>query len=201
MNDSREQRICIRFCVKLGKTGAETIAMMRQAFGANAMTRSKIFEWHKCFREGRISVEDDSRSGRPSTFSTEEKQCQVHESIRSNRRLTIREIAEGLNISLGRNVPQNLRHHRNVSKFVPRILTQKRKEARTEISNNFFEEIKPKDDFLKIFVTDNKTWVVTKLGKAPLRICEPNLKLFQKKHLRKPSRNGECVGAGAFRQF
>lgn len=201
MNDLKEQRICIRFCVKLGKTGAETITMMQQAFGEDVMTQSKIFEWHKSFQEGRISVEDDSCLGQPSNSTTEKKQCEVRELIRSNHRLTVREIAEGLiSFNSCQNISQNL-EHRSISKFVPRILTLKRKEAHTEIPKSLFEGTKPNDDFLKIFMTDNKTWVVTKLDKTPLKIREQDLKLFQKKCLRKSCRSRECFRISAFKQL
>jgi len=44
---------------------------------------------------------EDERSGRPSTSKTQENVERVIEMIRSNRRLTIREISEYLNISYG----------------------------------------------------------------------------------------------------
>jgi len=47
------------------------------------------------------SVEDEERSGRPSTSKTQENVERVSEMIQSNRRLTIREISEDLNISYG----------------------------------------------------------------------------------------------------
>jgi len=46
-------------------------------------------------------VEDEERSGHPSTSKTQENVERVSEMIRSNRRLTIREITEDLNISYG----------------------------------------------------------------------------------------------------
>jgi len=38
-----EQRVCIKFCVRLGKTGSETYEMLKQAFGDSCMSRSQIF--------------------------------------------------------------------------------------------------------------------------------------------------------------
>lgn len=193
MNDLREQRICIRFCVKLRKTDAETVAMIQQAFGEKAMTQSKIIEWHKHFREGRISVEDNSRSKLSSTCTLQQKQYKVNDLISSNRRVTVHEVADRLNIPFDsrQSIPQNLGYRRNVSKFVPRILSIKRKEPRTEVPEAPFEEINPNDDFLKIFVTDNKTWVVTRLSKTSPKSREQNLKLLQKRHLRKSSKSRE----------
>ena len=36
-----EQRVCIKFCVRLGKTGSETLEMLKQAFGDSCMSRSR----------------------------------------------------------------------------------------------------------------------------------------------------------------
>ncbi|EFN79966.1 Putative uncharacterized protein FLJ37770, partial [Harpegnathos saltator] len=52
------------------------------------------FEWLKKFREGRESVEDDPRSGRPSTSTDDAHIGKVRELLPQNRRLTVREIAD-----------------------------------------------------------------------------------------------------------
>jgi hypothetical protein len=39
MADLREQRVCLKFCFKLGKTAAETHQMLKQAFGDNSSVR------------------------------------------------------------------------------------------------------------------------------------------------------------------
>jgi len=36
------------------------------------MSQSKMFSWYKRFKDGRMSVDDDERSGRPSTSTTPE---------------------------------------------------------------------------------------------------------------------------------
>ena len=67
MNNLKEQRFAMKFCVKLGKSTTETFAMLNTAYGDVAMKRATCFRWHKRFKNGRLSVEDDERSGRPST--------------------------------------------------------------------------------------------------------------------------------------
>ena len=44
MASNNEQRICINFCVKLGKTATETVVMLQQAFGDVALSRGRVFE-------------------------------------------------------------------------------------------------------------------------------------------------------------
>ncbi|GFW81512.1 protein GVQW3 [Trichonephila clavipes] len=84
------QRICIKFCFKLGKTGTENYEMMKTAFGDKAMSRAQVFKWFRRFKEGRQSVNSDPRSGRPSTSRNEDKIAQVKAVVRSDRRLSPR---------------------------------------------------------------------------------------------------------------
>ncbi|GFW62992.1 hypothetical protein TNCV_4453401 [Trichonephila clavipes] len=67
MYENTDQRICIKFCFKLGKTGTETYEMMKTAFGEEAMSRARVFEWFRPFKEGRQSVNSDPRSGQDCT--------------------------------------------------------------------------------------------------------------------------------------
>jgi hypothetical protein len=71
MDGKLEQRVCIKFCLKLGKSAAETIEMLREAFGEHSLSRTAVFEWHSRFMFGRASVEDE-RSRRPRTSKTTE---------------------------------------------------------------------------------------------------------------------------------
>ena len=67
MTNKQDQRICIKFCFHLGKMRSETIQIMQKAFGNECMSKTRIKEWNNRFIGGRISVDSDSRSDRPST--------------------------------------------------------------------------------------------------------------------------------------
>ena len=58
---SVEQRTNIKFCVKLGKMATETFNMLLEVYGDSCMSRTRVFEWHKRFVDGRLSVEDDAK--------------------------------------------------------------------------------------------------------------------------------------------
>ena len=47
MCESTEQRICIKFCFKIGKTATETYQLLQQAYGEDAMGRTQVFDWFR----------------------------------------------------------------------------------------------------------------------------------------------------------
>ncbi|UYV71239.1 hypothetical protein LAZ67_8002356 [Cordylochernes scorpioides] len=71
------------------------------AYGDAVMSRRRVFEWYKHFKEGRKETADNERSGRPSTSTTPEKVDKVLELVREDRRITVREVAEEAGISFG----------------------------------------------------------------------------------------------------
>ena len=75
--------------------------MLKLVFGDAAMTMKTVYKWFERFRNGCESDEEEERSGRPSTSKIQENVERVSEMIRSNRRLTIREISEDLSVPYG----------------------------------------------------------------------------------------------------
>jgi reverse gyrase len=54
MSDNNlEQRINIKFCVKIGKSASEMLALLTVAYGEYAMKKLSDFQWHRRFMEGR----------------------------------------------------------------------------------------------------------------------------------------------------
>jgi len=93
-----EQRMSIKFLVKLGKSGKEIRQMLLQVYGYNAMKKTAVHKWVKCFSEGTGSVTDEERSGWPATSRTEENIAKIRQIVRENRRLPVRSIAEQVNV-------------------------------------------------------------------------------------------------------
>jgi len=52
---------------------------LTEAWGEDCMSRARVFELHKQFSEGRESVKDDDRPGRPRTVlpMTTLKKCEM----------------------------------------------------------------------------------------------------------------------------
>jgi len=94
-----EQRIKIKFCVKIGKSASGTLAILTVAYGEYAMKKLSVFEWHRPFKEGREDVQHDPRSGQPKTRRTDANVDRVRTLVSSDRRLGVRVIAEELNMN------------------------------------------------------------------------------------------------------
>ncbi|PNF20381.1 hypothetical protein B7P43_G02788 [Cryptotermes secundus] len=94
MADFREQRAAVKFCFLLGKSGTETLEMLKTAYKDDAMGKTQVFEWFSRFKNGEMSIDDKPRSGRPSTARTHENVEKIREIIKEDRRRTIEEIVE-----------------------------------------------------------------------------------------------------------
>jgi len=68
--------------------------MLQETFGDNAMNQSKTFLWYKRFKDGQTSIDDDERSGRPSTSTTPENIAKDREAILADRRQTTHDVCE-----------------------------------------------------------------------------------------------------------
>ena len=66
-NTRMEQQINLKFLVKPRKSPTECFKLLTEVYGEDVKSRPRVFEWHKRFKSGREEVEDDPRSGRPST--------------------------------------------------------------------------------------------------------------------------------------
>ena len=61
MSDCKsEQRVNIKFLVKLKKSAMETFQLLTEAYSADCKSCACVFEWHKQFSEGRESLKDES---------------------------------------------------------------------------------------------------------------------------------------------
>ena len=61
-----------------------------EVYGKECMSRTRVFEWHKRFHEGRTDVEDDERSRRPTISKTTNNNREIEKIVQEDRRLSIR---------------------------------------------------------------------------------------------------------------
>ena len=73
--------------------------MMKKLYGDDCPSRSRIHEWFKRFQEGRETLEDDERSGRPRNVVNEENAEMVRKFIRKDPKSSLKYMESELGIS------------------------------------------------------------------------------------------------------
>ena len=158
-----KQRNNLKFLVKLGKGPTDCLKLPHEVYGEATMSRARLFEWHKrFFTSGCEDVEDDPKSRRPSTTKTADNIGKVNELVRSDRRLTVRMMAEELNINRESvcTILLKERHMRKVcAKTVPKLLLDDQKQHRVRVCEDMFERIGADPDFLGRIITGDESWV------------------------------------------
>ena len=114
----------VKFCVALKKSPTETIKTIESVGKYKQCSPATVYKWHARFRSGRDSVKDDPRCGRPAVVMCSVKEP-VKDIINRDKRTTVREIADKLDISVS-TVHGILREELDMSKvsarWVPRLL-------------------------------------------------------------------------------
>ncbi|KAG5317737.1 MOS1T transposase, partial [Pseudoatta argentina] len=154
-----EIRSVIRYLVWKGKTPVEVYNEVKTAYGDTGMNRTSVFKWCREFKNGRTSVHDDQRSGRPSILTDD-----IVEKARDDRRLTVDELSAMFpQISrslLHETITETLGYRKLSARWVPKQLTDQHKLNRVEAGQEFLRRYKLHgDEFLRSIVTGDETWV------------------------------------------
>lgn len=136
--------------------------MLTVAYGEATLDRSNVYRWYKMFSEGREDVNDEERAGRPSTSTTDENIDEVKKIVLANRRITVREVAEDLNISIGSChsiLTNDLGMRRVAAKFVPKLLNVDQKQHRINIAKELLDSVRDDPNLLQRVITGDESWV------------------------------------------
>ena len=153
--------VCVKFCCKLGRNFTEIFQLLNQAYGEDCMSWMQCYEWFKRFKEGRMSVGEDPRPGRPST-STNDDHVERAVAVICGNRLTVWEVADEAHISTGschQIFTEKLQLRHVIAKFVPHLLTDDQKENWVELSQELLANANGNENFLKNIITGDETWV------------------------------------------
>lgn len=126
------------------------------------MSHSRVLVWHKRFREGRLSLQDDARPGQAHCVITPEVTAALDGHIRANRRITV----EGINLLMGishgsvhTTVTKHLLYHKICMQWVPHQLTEEEKTQRMAVSLGHLQQYHVEEHvFLSRIATGNETW-------------------------------------------
>ncbi|XP_054928127.1 protein GVQW3-like [Dermacentor andersoni] len=156
-----EQRVNIKFCVKLDKTATQTYELLRDAYRNETLSRARVFEWHKRFVSERTLVEDDTRQGRPATSRNENNVALIREIVQQDRTITLRMLSDALDISkttCQQILRENLRKRKLNARHVPHSVTQDQKDTRASVSADLFSEVEKDAAFIDSIIAEDKTW-------------------------------------------
>ena len=129
------------------------------AYGECIVSQKSVCKWYKLFTEGREEVNDDARPGRSSTSTTTEKTQAVKKIVMENRRITVREVAEDVGISVGSCHAiflDILGLKRVAAKFVPKLLNSDQKTSRMTIAQEILNDVNDDPDLLKTGIISNE---------------------------------------------
>ena len=161
--DKTEYRAVIKFLVLEGQSSKQVEERLTSVYGQSSPSSSTIKRWVKEFQRGRESLEDDPRSGRPTTSTSPENIEKVHKLVIENRRISLYELEEATGISYGsiHNILHDELHMSKVcARWVPKMLSDDMKQSRVTISGAMLTRYNTNpDDFHFRVVTCDETWL------------------------------------------
>ena len=169
----------IKFCIKLNKNATETHEKLKQAYGEHALSRVKVFRWHKAFLDGR-------ECGRQTSFwktynvKTDKNVAKVRALMMSDRCLTVRMISSELNLNHQTVHDQWIWHEENLCKAGSKNLINEQKENWRNVCLDLLECIENDENFFKRhnkwLIVDFQVWshnLTTKFGVAHKQLATP----------------------------
>ncbi|GFS09495.1 histone-lysine N-methyltransferase SETMAR [Elysia marginata] len=94
------REIALKLEIPMRIRPSEIYRKIAETYSEGAMSRSRVQQWCTWFGEGRTSLDDEPKSGRPKTSTNEESTTLVDELIKCDKRMKIREIALKLEIPM-----------------------------------------------------------------------------------------------------
>jgi len=163
--DKKEARSVIKYLQKSGITPKAVHQDMAETLGGDSPSYSTIKKWAADFKRARESTEDDPRSGRPKSPTTDDQGEAIHRLVLADRRVTIQHIVNTMGISYG-SMQADLTVILGMSKlsarWVPRMLSPDQKLTRAETSRALWARVKAdRANFFRIFVTRMKHAFIT----------------------------------------
>ena len=153
--------VCVKFCFLLGKSAAETVLMLQEAFKEEALSKTQVYEWYSHFKGGEMSCEDQPRSRRPSTCQNDDNLEKVCNAINADHRRTSAEISQITGLSWSscqQMLTEDLNTKRVSTKFVPQLLTEDKKNKRLKVSYDLREQVGNDPQILSKVVTGEEIW-------------------------------------------
>ena len=144
-----EYRAVIRYLYLKGKTGQEIHCELTNIYGSSAPSYALFKFWVGEFKRCRTSLEDETRSGRPSDATDEEMCNKVRDLVYSDRRIKVEEMANALHISHGSvstTLHNRLGMHKLTARWVPKSLSDEQMATRASVYSALLKRFWSKED-------------------------------------------------------
>ena len=146
----------------LGNKNPTEIHNALHVCGDSVVDRSTVSQWASCFREGRVSIQDDPRSGR-SVTATDDTSVVIVSTLLEDRRKSCEEIAHEASMSttsVFRVVTQTLQKREIAAKWVPYQLSKEQKAARKRVAEELLRCYEAEvEQFWNRIVATDETWI------------------------------------------
>ena len=155
MSFNVEYRSVIKFLLLRHTESVSIVTQVQETYGEKAPSRATIYNWIREFRNGRDSVFDDDRVGRPLEIG-DDKLTACALLVKESRRISVHELSLQLKIGQGstHRLLQELGIRKLCSRFVPKFLTGEMCEKRLLCCQSNLELFdKSGDKFLSNIVT------------------------------------------------
>ena len=156
--------------------------MLLEAYGDSCMSRTRVFEWHKRFVDGRLSVEDDAKPGRPCSVKTDVNIEKVRELVCTDCCLTICMMADqlGINKELVRSIlVDNLGMRKVCTKMVPRLLLEDQKTRQLHVCQDILQQLQTDATLLEKVITGDESWILNMTQKQSIRVVSGSRQAHQ----------------------
>lgn len=132
------------------------------AYGQDVVSYATVQRWSKSVREGKMNIEDQPRSGRPITETTEENIRLVQGIIDEDPRCTYDDLIEETSLSRGtleRIINDHLKLKKITSRWVPHELTPEQKAFRVKLCQENLDKFRHNSWRLCDVMTGDETWI------------------------------------------
>lgn len=180
--NNRDIRAIFLYEFKLGRNATQAAHNINEAFGEDTANERTVQRWFAKFRSGDMSLENEER-GRPETVIDNDH---LKALIEADTRITVRELATDLNVSIG-TISQHIKaigKVKKLDKWIPHELNEKQKNRRMEVCSALLLRNK-NDPFLHRIVTCDEKWILydnrrrsaqwLDAGAAPEHMPKPSL--------------------------
>ena len=164
MDSKCEPRAAIKFLVAESHKPHQILERLQAVYGEASLGKTQVYEWcRRRFKEGRGVLDDNPRSGRPSTATSEQSVRMVEEIVLSDRRVTVEDVVDITGFSHG-SVCAILHDHLKMRKvcahWVPKLLQPDQRARRLECCQQLLQQFEEEGaEFLDRMVTQDETWM------------------------------------------